>query len=1279
MAELTVMGEYHGPGERKTVETLARDLPDSWTVIAGRKLPGRDRADLDIVVVGEALVFVIEEKSWGAAVHADPLVWTTSHSPRPSPIDRIAHLSRVLASLLADRVPGYKQAVGRNHVVWPVVILSHDELVLTLGEDFDRREIILQLAGGAAVNELKDRDAVEPAFPKQIRKAIRDFLVGFTSRPPGEMMIRDYVVDMVLEPLGRAERYLATNRTTGTQVVLSCYPLHGWGPGVDPAKLFAHEADALAQLEELGRTWRADESFVDDVNQLFVTPIKRDFAARTLLMSMKKEDPARIGGRVDLTIARQVVADAFQGLAEIHEAGLIHRAINPVRVFLSPRMKVRFSDFLLARIESGQTIGPWLDELTSPMTRTYMAPECGGDPRVASRPSDVYSLGLSLAVWLIGGDPSEPSVGELRLGLNELGSLGTAVTACLVEVPESRPDAALVALQLRSGDIIEETAPTAHEASGPTLDGVGSSGVQWVQGVTIDGRFLLERQLGEGGFAFSWLAKDLILNSARVLKQFKNSANWEAAAKEFEAASKLNHDRCARVWDLSKPDAHIPYIVCEYREGSDLQAFMASDQVIEVETCRQIALDVLEALAYIHGRALTHSDVTPRNVIVDADGRAALIDFGLMGIDAEGRWAGTPDFMSPEMTRGGRPSPRSDLFGLGLSMLTVMLGRRLFNQVGDAARPIDPEGPTELELRQWGPLGASIMKCFMKAISPNPDDRPSSAEEMSSALRSAIAVEEPRGLERQVNPTVDSVRLLYRRSSLGNAGNRGLDDTFAQDTYVKTRLDEKMIGAISAGEFRLVVLTGNPGDGKTSFLTRVRDHIATAGEGAVISDDASGWRLRVGDRVFAAVYDASESHGALSSDELLHQALVPGSADDGGGLVTLLAVNDGRVLQFFTDYEDRYPEFNVQVRRQLRGGAKPADGVAVIDLKKRSLVAHQPSESLGLKVLDALIANERWEACETCVSKHVCPIVKNVGALRSDAREGLHELLSTSHFRRLRRSTFRDLRSALSWLLTGDRGCDEIHAERERGIDPSLSSQSLLSDLAFSPQAADFLVREWADLDPANMPSPRLEREVSIATGMRGGDISQGALRSLHRRVFFGMEKGTAGHGGSVRAYRHFDEFTAALRAADGAVLDRVLLGLSRLLGAPGFSGEGLAISSSDPTAEWSVMKIVDRLSFSIDVEEADGTFVETHPDRLALRHESAGRIELSLDTFEVILRAAEGEVFNDQAADALILEIEGFIAQLQSQPAEVVHIVDPFGAAVSARRNGGSIELEML
>lgn len=64
MAQLTVMGDYQGPGEQKTAETLARDLPDAWHVIAGRKLSGPTRDDLDLVVVGERAIFVLEEKSW---------------------------------------------------------------------------------------------------------------------------------------------------------------------------------------------------------------------------------------------------------------------------------------------------------------------------------------------------------------------------------------------------------------------------------------------------------------------------------------------------------------------------------------------------------------------------------------------------------------------------------------------------------------------------------------------------------------------------------------------------------------------------------------------------------------------------------------------------------------------------------------------------------------------------------------------------------------------------------------------------------------------------------------------------------------------------------------------------------------------------------------------------------------------------------------------------------------------------------------------------------------
>src|SRR5690606_27372449 len=111
---------------------------------------------------------------------------------------------------------------------------------------------------------------------------------------------------------------------------------------------------------------------------------------------------------------------------------------------------------------------------------------------------------------------------------------------------------------------------------------------------------------------------------------------------------------------------------------------------------------------------------------------------------------------------------------------------------------------------------------------------------------------------RVVNPTVDALRGLYRHSAVGNAGNRGLDDEFARDTYATTRLDAELLPAIVAGQLDVVVLSGNPGDGKTSFLVRVGAALVRAGATSV-HEDAAGWTKRLGGRTFVAVYDASES------------------------------------------------------------------------------------------------------------------------------------------------------------------------------------------------------------------------------------------------------------------------------------------------------------------------------------------------------------------------------------------------------------------------------------
>ena len=75
MAELIVMGDYQGPGEQQTAETLARDLPSSWKVVFGRKLSGSRRDDLDFIVVGEHAVFLLEEKHWGPHVELGDQIW----------------------------------------------------------------------------------------------------------------------------------------------------------------------------------------------------------------------------------------------------------------------------------------------------------------------------------------------------------------------------------------------------------------------------------------------------------------------------------------------------------------------------------------------------------------------------------------------------------------------------------------------------------------------------------------------------------------------------------------------------------------------------------------------------------------------------------------------------------------------------------------------------------------------------------------------------------------------------------------------------------------------------------------------------------------------------------------------------------------------------------------------------------------------------------------------------------------------------------------------------
>jgi hypothetical protein len=170
VAELTVMGDYQGPGERKTAETLARDLPASWHVIAGRKLSGPRRDDLDFVVVGDHAVFVLEEKAWGPRIELGDQIWKVHGRERRNPLDRTNHLARVLAGQFRGRVPGYGSAVRGLRLVIAAVVLSHDTVEVIADPGYFDGDAVVRL--GDAGQWLRRQDAACGTELQAVRGAV---------------------------------------------------------------------------------------------------------------------------------------------------------------------------------------------------------------------------------------------------------------------------------------------------------------------------------------------------------------------------------------------------------------------------------------------------------------------------------------------------------------------------------------------------------------------------------------------------------------------------------------------------------------------------------------------------------------------------------------------------------------------------------------------------------------------------------------------------------------------------------------------------------------------------------------------------------------------------------------------------------------------------------------------------------------------------------------------------------------------------------------------------
>ena len=193
-------------------------------------------------------------------------------------------------------------------------------------------------------------------------------------------------------------------------------------------------------------------------------------------------------------------------------------------------------------------------------------------------------------------------------------------------------------------------------------------------GSLADGRYTLERRLGAGGMAAVWLARDERLGRPVAIKALSDTLVGEEGyvrrfRREARVVAGLSHPNLVRVFDFG--DDPRPYLVMEYVEGGTLAEHLRDKRELD---CAALLQRLLEALEHVHDARIVHRDVKPANVLMGADGRARLTDFGIAQpedatqLTQTGGVMGTLRYLAPEVLEGEPATAASDLYALGMLM-----------------------------------------------------------------------------------------------------------------------------------------------------------------------------------------------------------------------------------------------------------------------------------------------------------------------------------------------------------------------------------------------------------------------------------------------------------------------------------------------------------------------------------------------------------------------------------------------------------------------------------
>ena len=270
-------------------------------------------------------------------------------------------------------------------------------------------------------------------------------------------------------------------------------------------------------------------------------------------------------------------------------------------------------------------------------------------------------------------------------------------------------------------------------------------------GKIFAGRYRIIKQIGRGGMADVYLAKDLILDGEEVaVKVLRTNYQTDPIAvarfqREARAMADLDHPHIVRITDIGEEDGQ-QYLAMEYVAGLDLKRYIKEHHPLSNEEAVRIMGQILLAMRLAHTRGIVHRDLKPQNILLTPDGTAKVTDFGIAVAFAEtsltqtNSMLGSVHYLSPEQARGSKATVQSDIYAMGIIFYEMLTGHIPYD--GDSAVTIALQHfqkPLPSVIDENPSVPQALENVVIKATAKKLTDRYQSVAEMYVDLSSSLS------------------------------------------------------------------------------------------------------------------------------------------------------------------------------------------------------------------------------------------------------------------------------------------------------------------------------------------------------------------------------------------------------------------------------------------------------------------------------------------------------------------------------------------------------------